>query len=27
LPDGGALDPYRLGVGACRPTLDVIIDF
>jgi len=27
LPDGGALDPYRFGVEACRPTLDVIIDF
>jgi 4,5-dihydroxyphthalate decarboxylase len=27
LPDGGALDPYRFGVEACRPTLEVIIDF
>jgi 4,5-dihydroxyphthalate decarboxylase len=27
LPDGGALDPYRFGVEACRPILDVIIDF
>jgi len=27
LPDGGALDPYRFGVEACRPTLEIIIDF
>ena len=27
LPDGGALDPYRFGVDACRPILEVIIDF
>jgi 4,5-dihydroxyphthalate decarboxylase len=27
LPDGGALDPYRFGVAACRPVLEVIIDF
>ncbi|HUC50840.1 MAG TPA: phosphate ABC transporter substrate-binding protein [Xanthobacteraceae bacterium] len=27
LPDKGALDPYRFGVEACRPTLEVIIDF
>jgi 4,5-dihydroxyphthalate decarboxylase len=27
LPDGGALDPYRFGVEACRPILDIIIDF
>jgi len=27
LPDGGALDPYRFGVEACRPILEVIIDF
>jgi 4,5-dihydroxyphthalate decarboxylase len=27
LPDGGALDPYRFGVDACRPILQVIIDF
>ncbi len=27
LPDGGTLDPYRFGVAACRPILDVIIDF
>src|SRR5579885_1263834 len=27
LPDRGALDPYRFGVEACRPTLEVIIDF
>ena len=27
LPDGGALDPYRFGVAACRPILEVIIDF
>ena len=27
LADGGALDPYRFGVEACRPILEVIIDF
>lgn len=27
LPDGGKLDPYRFGVEACRPILDIIIDF
>jgi 4,5-dihydroxyphthalate decarboxylase len=27
LPEGGALDPYRFGVEACRPILEVIIDF
>ena len=27
LPDGGALDPYRFGVEACRPILETIIDF
>jgi 4,5-dihydroxyphthalate decarboxylase len=27
LPDAGALDPYRFGVEACRPILDIIIDF
>jgi 4,5-dihydroxyphthalate decarboxylase len=27
LPDGGPLDPYRFGVAACRPILEVIIDF
>jgi 4,5-dihydroxyphthalate decarboxylase len=27
LPDGGALDPYRFGLEACRPTLEIIIDF
>jgi 4,5-dihydroxyphthalate decarboxylase len=27
LPDSGALDPYRFGVEACRPILQVIIDF
>ena len=27
LADGGALDPYRFGVEACRPTLEIIIDF
>jgi len=27
LPDGGTLDPYRFGVAACRPVLEVIIDF
>jgi len=27
LPDGGDLDPYRFGVEACRPTLEIIIDF
>ena len=27
LPDGGELDPYRFGVEACRPILEMIIDF
>src|ERR1700726_4036394 len=27
LPDVGTLDPYRFGVEACRPTLEIIIDF
>ncbi|HEX3936769.1 MAG TPA: hypothetical protein VHX43_04625 [Xanthobacteraceae bacterium] len=27
LADGGALDPYRFGVEACRADLDIIIDF
>jgi 4,5-dihydroxyphthalate decarboxylase len=27
LADGGALDPYRFGVEACRPILEVIIEF
>ncbi len=27
LPDKGGLDPYRFGVEACRPTLEIIIDF
>jgi 4,5-dihydroxyphthalate decarboxylase len=27
LPDGRPLDPYRFGVEACRPILDIIIDF
>jgi len=27
LPDGGKLDPYRFGVEACRPILEIIIDF
>ncbi|MGB6174095.1 MAG: phosphate ABC transporter substrate-binding protein, partial [Xanthobacteraceae bacterium] len=27
LPDGGVLDPYRFGVEACRPNLEIIIDF
>jgi 4,5-dihydroxyphthalate decarboxylase len=27
LPDGGSLDPYRFGVAACRPILEIIIDF
>src|SRR5271169_5767490 len=27
LPEGGALDPYRFGVEACRPILQVIVDF
>jgi 4,5-dihydroxyphthalate decarboxylase len=27
LPDGGELDSYRFGVEACRPTLEIIIDF
>ena len=25
--DGTALDPLRFGVEACRPTLEIIIDF
>jgi 4,5-dihydroxyphthalate decarboxylase len=27
LPDGGPLDPYRFGVEACRPILEIIIGF
>jgi 4,5-dihydroxyphthalate decarboxylase len=27
LADAGALDPYRFGVEACRPVLQIIIDF
>ena len=27
LPDDGELDPYRFGVEACRPILEIIIDF
>jgi 4,5-dihydroxyphthalate decarboxylase len=27
LPDSGELDPYRFGVEACRPILEIIIDF
>jgi 4,5-dihydroxyphthalate decarboxylase len=27
LTDGAALDPYRFGVDACRPILEVIIDY
>jgi 4,5-dihydroxyphthalate decarboxylase len=27
LPEGGELDPYRFGVEACRPILEIIIDF
>ncbi len=27
LPDGGELDPYRFGVAACRPILEIVIDF
>jgi 4,5-dihydroxyphthalate decarboxylase len=27
LPDGGELDPYRFGVEACRPMLEITIDF
>jgi 4,5-dihydroxyphthalate decarboxylase len=27
LADCGPLDPYRFGVDACRPTLEIIIDF
>jgi 4,5-dihydroxyphthalate decarboxylase len=27
LADGGPMDPYRFGVEACRPILDIIIDF
>jgi 4,5-dihydroxyphthalate decarboxylase len=26
LPDGERLDPYRFGLEACRPTLEVIVD-
>lgn len=27
LVDGGVLDPYRFGVEACRPNLEIVIDF
>ncbi len=27
LPDSGVLDPYRFGVEACRPILEIIVDF
>jgi 4,5-dihydroxyphthalate decarboxylase len=27
LADKGPLDPYRFGVEACRPTLEIIVDF
>ncbi len=27
LADAGALDPYRFGVAACRPIIEIIIDF
>jgi 4,5-dihydroxyphthalate decarboxylase len=27
LADSGMLDPYRFGVEACRPDLEIIIDF
>jgi 4,5-dihydroxyphthalate decarboxylase len=27
LPNGAPLDPYRFGVDACRPILEVIIDY
>jgi 4,5-dihydroxyphthalate decarboxylase len=27
LADGGAHDPYRFGVEACRPVLEVILDY
>jgi 4,5-dihydroxyphthalate decarboxylase len=27
LPEDAALDPYRFGVEACRPTLQAIVDF
>jgi 4,5-dihydroxyphthalate decarboxylase len=27
LPEKGALDPYRFGVEACRPTLEIIVDY
>jgi 4,5-dihydroxyphthalate decarboxylase len=27
LPEAGALDPYRFGVEACRPMLEIIIDY
>jgi 4,5-dihydroxyphthalate decarboxylase len=26
-PDSGKMDPYRFGVEACRPILDIMIDF
>jgi 4,5-dihydroxyphthalate decarboxylase len=26
-PDSGKMDPYRFGIEACRPILDIIIDF
>jgi 4,5-dihydroxyphthalate decarboxylase len=26
-PDSGTMDPYRFGVEACRPILEIIIDF
>jgi 4,5-dihydroxyphthalate decarboxylase len=27
LPEAGVLDPHRFGVEACRPTLEIIVDF
>jgi 4,5-dihydroxyphthalate decarboxylase len=27
LPDSGKMDPYRFGVEACRPILEIMIDF
>jgi 4,5-dihydroxyphthalate decarboxylase len=27
LPEKDALDPYRFGVEACRPTLEIIVDY
>jgi 4,5-dihydroxyphthalate decarboxylase len=27
LPDSGAMDPYRFGVEACRPILEIILDY